>query len=247
MGDAADPFVVVREEVEVSVKNASALYTRWMELYESPSCDSEEFEWTTNELRTSLKSIEWDLEDLEETISIVEQSPGRFKISADEMAARKRFIANTRQTVKKYRTDTTGKKARGKVAERERAALINAPAASRYAKLDQAIDDANSEFIDGESQRQEMIVREQDKQLSEVGQTIGVLKQMGEMIGDELDDQNELLDAFDDEMEHTQSSLQRTVTRLDKALAISRDGKQSCCICLLVLTVLILIIVYVTK
>jgi syntaxin 6 len=31
----------------------------------------EEYDWTTNELRNSLRSIDWDLEDLEETINIL--------------------------------------------------------------------------------------------------------------------------------------------------------------------------------
>jgi len=34
-------------------------------------------------------------------------------------------------------------------------------------------------------------VREQDTQLEEVGQTIGVLRNMGQLIGDELESQNE--------------------------------------------------------
>lgn len=36
----------------------------------------------------------------------------------------------------------------------------------------------------------QLIMREQDTQLEEVGQTIGVLKDMGRAIGDELEDQN---------------------------------------------------------
>lgn len=31
----------------------------------------DEFEWTTTELRNSLRSIEWDLEDLDDTINIL--------------------------------------------------------------------------------------------------------------------------------------------------------------------------------
>lgn len=31
----------------------------------------EEIDWTTNELRNNLRSIEWDLEDLDETINIL--------------------------------------------------------------------------------------------------------------------------------------------------------------------------------
>ena len=46
-------------------------------------------------------------------------------------------------------------------------------------------------FIDDQQQTQSMIMQEQDQQLEEVGQTIGVLKQMGTMIGDELESQNQ--------------------------------------------------------
>ena len=44
---------------------------RWCELVDdSANCAREELDWTSNELRNSIRSIEWDVEDLEETISI---------------------------------------------------------------------------------------------------------------------------------------------------------------------------------
>ena len=53
-------------------ETAKALYHRWKELVENPQSGlKEELDWTTNELRNSLRSIEWDLEDLEETINIL--------------------------------------------------------------------------------------------------------------------------------------------------------------------------------
>ena len=51
---------------------ARTLFSRWREVQEEPSLVSrEEVEYTTNELRNSLRSIEWDLEDLEETVNIL--------------------------------------------------------------------------------------------------------------------------------------------------------------------------------
>ena len=243
----SDPFIVVKEEVEQSVTQADKLYARWKELYTQADADMQEFEYITNELRTNLKSIEWDLEDLDETVTIVEQSPDRFKITQEEVRQRKKFISDTRAKVKRVRAETSEKKAKGKAAEQDRAALISQPALSRYAKLDAAIDQQNSEFIEGQGQRQDMIMQEQDKQLEEVGQTIGVLKHMGSLIGEELEEQNDLLTAFDDEMDTTTNSLKRTMQKLDKALAITRDGKQSCCLCLCILVTLILIIVYFSR
>ena len=59
-------------EVRKAVETATNLYQRWCELLEDPSNYSkEEYDWTTGELRNSLRSIEWDLDDLEETISIL--------------------------------------------------------------------------------------------------------------------------------------------------------------------------------
>lgn len=42
---------------------------RWRELGDTSALA--EAEWTTTELRNSLRSIEWDLEDLEDTINIL--------------------------------------------------------------------------------------------------------------------------------------------------------------------------------
>ena len=41
----------------------------------------QEYEWTTKELRSALKSIEWDLEDLAETVTVVESTPNKFRVS----------------------------------------------------------------------------------------------------------------------------------------------------------------------
>lgn len=59
-------------EVQKAVNTARGLYQRWCELLqEGASVGREELDWTTNELRNGLRSIEWDLEDLEETIDIL--------------------------------------------------------------------------------------------------------------------------------------------------------------------------------
>ena len=56
-----------------ATETADALYHRWQELVSenASSVSQEEFNWTTNELRNCLRSIEWDLEDLEETVHIL--------------------------------------------------------------------------------------------------------------------------------------------------------------------------------
>lgn len=62
------------------MSTSESLYQRWCELLrDTSSVPKDKYDWTTNELKNSLKSIEWDVEDLEETIDIL--SGQKLKIS----------------------------------------------------------------------------------------------------------------------------------------------------------------------
>lgn len=96
-----DPFFVVRDEVKKALVTSQGLYQRWTAILENPILSSkEEMEWTTMELRKSLRSIEWDLEDLEETVQIVEQNPKKYRLDINEIQERNRFIEETRRHTK---------------------------------------------------------------------------------------------------------------------------------------------------
>lgn len=71
----------------------------------------EEQEWAATELRNALRSIEWDLEDLDDTVQIVERNPTKFRISASELALRKGFIAQTREEVDAMKAKAAGQAA----------------------------------------------------------------------------------------------------------------------------------------
>lgn len=80
-----------------ALNKTRGLYSRWRDLGEIGNAESE---WITTELRNSLRSIEWDLEDLEDTITIVEKNLTKFKIDQKELNARRDFIDATRNEVK---------------------------------------------------------------------------------------------------------------------------------------------------
>jgi len=65
--------IVLFSEVCKALNKTRGLYRRWLELQEDTanSVSKDELEWTTTELRNALRSIEWDLEDLEDTIDIL--------------------------------------------------------------------------------------------------------------------------------------------------------------------------------
>lgn len=55
-------MVFICSEVFKALNKTRGLYLRWRDLGNAGGAETE---WTTTELRNSLRSIEWDLEDLE--------------------------------------------------------------------------------------------------------------------------------------------------------------------------------------
>lgn len=71
---------------------------RYREL-QNDTGDLSDLEYTTTELRNSLRSIEWDLEDLEDTIAIAEKNP-KHRVDLQELNQRRQFINATKNEIK---------------------------------------------------------------------------------------------------------------------------------------------------
>ncbi|XP_040263533.1 syntaxin-6 isoform X2 [Bufo bufo] len=226
-----DPFFVVKGEVQKAVNTAQGLFQRWTDLLQDPSIATrEELDWTTNELRNNLRSIEWDLEDLDETISIVEANPRKFSLNPAEMRQRKAFISETRQCVKAL------------LGEGARPGWKSEP--DKYNKLDQEIQSANTRFLDGQVTQQQMIVEQQDEELELVSGSIGVLKNMSHRIGNELDEQAVMLDDFSHELDTAQSRMDNVLKKLAKVSHMTSDRRQWCAIVVLLALLLVVLILF---
>eukprot|EP00794_Sanderia_malayensis_P015957 gene15957-17562_t len=222
-----DPFFVVREEVQKAVNGIKELYRRWQDLLSNANSSSEEFTWTTSEIKNNIRSVEWDLEDLEETIGIVETNPGKFSLSQEDVANRKGFIKNVRRNVQSIKDDITSSETKKKIEKNSRQALVGSTkyqAGNKYSRLDNEMEKSNQKFIDEAQYQQQTLIQRQDEQLQDVGQSVGVLKSIGVRIDNELDEQAVLLDDLGSEIEMTDSKLQTILVRVEKVLKLA-DGE----------------------
>ncbi|ELV14322.1 Syntaxin-10 [Tupaia chinensis] len=256
-----DPFFVVRGEVQKAVNNARGLYQRWCEfLQEGAGVGREELDWTTNELRNGLRSIEWDLEDLEETIDIlglwgvarespprpriVEANPSKFKLPAGDLQERKMFVERMREAVQEMRDHMVSPAAVAFMERNNREMLVSKPAAQKPPSdlLDASAISAASRYIEEQQATQQLILEEQDQQLEMVSGSIRVLKHMSGRVGEELDEQGIMLDAFAHEMDHTQSRMDGVLRKMAKVSHMTSDRRQWCAI-LVLLGVLLLVLI----
>ncbi|KAG7327524.1 hypothetical protein KOW79_009130 [Hemibagrus wyckioides] len=227
-----DPFFVVKGEVQKAVNTAQGLYQRWTELLQDPgSATKEEIDWTTNELRNT--------------------NPRKFNLDSMELNKRKAFITSTRQTVKEMKDQMASPMAMSVSDKKSRQTLMGEggsrgpiwqPGGDKYTRLDRELQSANSQFIDEQQTQQQLIADQQDEQLELVSGTIGVLKNMSERIGQELDEQAVMLDDFSHEMDNTQSRLDNVMKKLAKVSHMTSDRRQWCAIGILLAILFVVII-----
>ena len=63
-------FVSIFREIQQSLRSAKGVHAQWAKLIEN-GADPGRIENAQTELNKALKSIEWDLQDLDQTISIL--------------------------------------------------------------------------------------------------------------------------------------------------------------------------------
>ena len=98
------------------MNNVKELYEKWNSLLNNPAMvGREEYNLTTSELKNSIRSIEWDLEDLEETIQIVEGNQRKFNLNPIEIGNRKEFVKQTKGSLNEIKVLVNSPIAQSKV------------------------------------------------------------------------------------------------------------------------------------
>uniref|UniRef100_A0A8C6KEG6 Syntaxin 10 n=1 Tax=Nothobranchius furzeri TaxID=105023 RepID=A0A8C6KEG6_NOTFU len=140
------PFYIVQK----ALSRARSLFDRWEELLqEGTQVSRDELDWSANELRNCLRAIDWDLEDLSETISIVESNPGKFKLGDNELQERRAFVEQTRTSVQEMKDQLSSPSA---VAQAEKKSKQGQ---ERSTGLEAHLVSANSRYI---QEQQDLIV-----------------------------------------------------------------------------------------
>lgn len=100
---AFDPGAAVHEEVSRGVESMVEQHTLWLELL-AEGRRGEEYDWRTANLLSCIRSIEWDLQDLEDHVSIVEGNRSKFSsLGEDFIAERKQLIESVQEKIRDVR------------------------------------------------------------------------------------------------------------------------------------------------
>jgi len=243
------------------VEGIVALHAQWRKLLdEAPG--SEDFTSTAATITQRIKDVEWDLQDLGETVVVVEKNRARFRIDDAELASRKLFLQKTRETLQRIQHELVSPETKGRAAANARAVRFSALCrarhshsplpplpplqlllkkreggqGSRYAKLDEVIAQENARFIEGQEQMQAQIMREQDAELEVLGQSVRKLGDMGRQIGDEIQLQGQMIEELSDNVDRTTTRIDAAKRKINTLINQSKDKCMTALIIILILT-----------
>lgn len=241
-----DPFFIVRGEVNKALGNVDQQYKKWEKLLSSEeNVGKEEYNSTVSEIKNGIRSIEWDLEDLTETVNIVESNPMKFNLTPNDIIERRNFIIDTRDRVKSMKDGFNDPQVLSKIEKNQRNSLIKNNHTNKYEKLENEMTQSNQRYIDDTQAQQQILISQQDNQLEHVHRSVSVLKSMGGQIGNELEEQAIIIDELSHEVDQTDSRLQTVLVRVEKMLRLADDRKQTYVLITLIFMMVIVVILFI--
>ncbi|CAL1356831.1 unnamed protein product [Linum trigynum] len=246
MSSAQDPFYIVKEEIQDSIDKLLSTFQQWERL----SSNAGEQASLTKELLANSESIEWQVDELDKAISVAARDPSLYGIDQVELESRRRWTSSARTQV--------GDVKRSVVAGREaieggatslhgmRRELMRLQNSQHTAGSNQYIDD-NDNFIQSESDRQLLLIKQQDEELDELSASVERIGGVGLTIHEELLAQEKIIDDLGNEMDSTTNRLdfvQKKVAMVMKKA--SAKGQLMMILFLIILFIILFVLVFLT-
>lgn len=185
---------------------------------------SKEREWLLTDIRNTIRSTEWELDDLEHTLLLLESTHRKNKLVPGLIAERRSFISRSRACIQEIRGQLLPVDPRFAVFTAKMASSLGG-GGYRYSKLsDSPI--SSERFVADTLQLQQKIMDEQDEDLEKVGDSVHILKNMSHRIGNELEEQAVMLDELGIDMERAGTKLDGVMKKIAKVTNMNDDKRQ---------------------
>ncbi|KAI0497551.1 hypothetical protein KFK09_020782 [Dendrobium nobile] len=199
MSSAQDPFYIVKEEIQDSIDK---LQVTFHELEQTPFETGERVH-LTKELLTNCESIEWQVDELNKAIAVAARDPGWYGLDDAELERRRRWTTSAHNQVANVRKAVESGKEKIISHNGTRKDLMRLPIdrSNYYSTVD------SDDIISSESDRQMLLIKQQDHELDELSASVQRIGGVGLTIHDELIGQERILDELSTEMETTANRL----------------------------------------
>ncbi|CAF2045018.1 syntaxin-61 isoform X1 [Brassica rapa] len=245
MSSAQDPFYIVKEEIQDSIDKLQSAFHKWERI--SPGMGDQVH--ATKELLANCGSIEWQVDELEKAITVAAKDPALYGIDEAELERRRRWTSNARTQVRNVKTGVLAGKGNAGVgnASEVRLELMRMPNSSEANRYDQYGGRDDDGFVQSESDRQMLLIKQQDEELDELSKSVERIGGVGLTIHDELVAQERIIDELGTEMDSTKNRLDFVQKKVGMVMKKAGAKGQMMMICfLLVLFIILFVLVFLT-
>ncbi|XP_044480909.1 syntaxin-61-like [Mangifera indica] len=247
MSSAQDPFYIVKEEIQESIDKLQSTFRQW----ENSPGDSGEHMHLTKELLASCESIEWQVDELDKAIAVASRDPSWYGIDEVELEKRKRWTSTARTQVGNVKkTVLAGQDLNSfgtTSASAMRRELMRMPNNHQADRSNQYAPQDNDDFIQSESDRQMLLIKQQDEELDELSASVERIGSVGLTIHDELLAQEKIIDELSTEMDGTSNRLDFVQKKVAMVMKKAGAKGQIMMICfLLALFIILFVLVFFT-
>ncbi|KAJ6724952.1 SYNTAXIN-61 [Salix viminalis] len=239
MSSVQDPFYIVKEEIQESIDKLQSSFHQW----ERISCDTGAQVHLTKDLLAACESIEWQVDELDKAISVAARDPSWYGIDEAELEKRRRWTSTARTQVGNARKAVVAGREVNITVRRE---LMRMPNSQQTDKSNQYTQD-NDDLIQSESDRQVLLIKQQDEELDELSASVERIGGVGLTIHEELLAQEKIIDDLGMEMDSTSTRLdfvQKKVAMVMKKA--SAKGQLMMILFLVVLFIILFVLVFLT-
>ncbi|XP_039020667.1 syntaxin-61-like [Hibiscus syriacus] len=243
MSKAQDPFYIVKEEIQDSIDKLQVSFHQWERV---PPGTGEQVH-LTKDLLANCDSIQWQVDELDKAISVAARDPSWYGIDEVELESRRRWTANARIQVADVKKAVGARKENDNSASVIRRELMRLPDSQQADISNHYSAEDNDDFIESESDRQMLLIKQQDEELDELSASVQRIGGVGLTIHEELLAQEKILDELGTEMDSTKNRLDFIQKKM--AIVMKKAGAKGqimIIIFLLMLFIILFILVFFT-
>lgn len=204
---------------------------------------SEELVWARNELKATLAALEADLEDLDESVKVVESTgPRLFNLNDVEVTERRKYVGRVRGEIESMRAEVEGTTP---LAHSRSPYPQNSDLGSSHSPIQPTRYLSQNDDQDEQShwarEEQQLMIREQDRTMDSISGTLTTLVRQAGLMGQEIGQHNEILDDLEHNVDGTDTKLNTAMRKMRKFIRETEETKSGWCITILVVVLLILL------
>ncbi|TFK34482.1 t-SNARE [Crucibulum laeve] len=249
---SVDPYHAVQQEIQTSLQTASQLRSSFLRIRNMAPEDSEELMWARNELKATLAALDADLEDLEESVKIVESTDARmFGLDDSEVSKRRKYVSHVRREIENMRAEVSAPSSQSLPAH-PLSQSHSRPQTPSYAAspprgqrsgisspMAEAHDDEQSAWA---REEQQMMIHQQDQTMDSISGTLTTIAQQASLMGQEIGEHNELLTDLEQNVDRTDNKLSDAMRKMRKFLRDSEEKGSGWCIIILIIVLMALLL-----